>query len=1084
MSRLLFACCIALSFIIFHSAYSQVENSDKLLSDKTFSGIELRSIGPAFMSGRIADIAIHPNDENTWYVAVGSGGVWKTENAGITFKPIFDDQKVYSIGCVSIDPKNPHVVWVGTGENIGGRHVGYGDGIYKSEDGGKSWKNMGLKKSQHISKIIVHPKNPNILWVAAQGPLWNKGDERGLYKSVDGGNTWGKTLGDSEWVGVTDIAIDPRNPDRIYAATWQRHRNVAAYMGGGPGTGIYRSEDGGDTWKKINKGLPASNMGKIGLAISPLKPDVLYAAIELDRRTGAVYKSINRGESWIKQSEAVSGATGPHYYQELFACPHQFDRIYLVDVRIQVSDNGGKTFRRLNEKHKHSDNHVIAFRKNEPEYLLVGCDGGIYESYDLAENWRFMTNLPLTQYYKVAVDDGDPFYTIYGGTQDNGTHAGPSRTAYHQGITNEDWEIILGGDGHQPATEPGNPDIVYAESQEGYLVRIDRITGEIVNIKPQPGEGENYERFNWDSPILVSPHSPERIYFGSQRVWRSDDRGDSWKVVSEDLTKNEERLLLPIMGRKQSWDNPWDVNAMSNYNTITSLTESTIEEGLIYAGTDDGIIQVTEDGGNNWRKIEAGSLPGVPETAFVNDIKADLFDANTVYIALDNHKFGDLNPYLLKSMNRGKSWKSIQGNIPARTLVWRIVQDHVQPNLFFIATEFGIYFSIDGGENWMKFTKGVPTISFRDLAIQRRENDLVGASFGRSFYVLDDYSFLRDVSENQLKEEATLFNTRDAWRYFQKKSKTAQGASFYVAKNPPYGAQFTYYLSKGYKTEKDIRKKKEKELNKQKTDIKFPGWEQVETERRQQQPKIWLTIKDEDENVVRRFSCPVEKGFHRVFWDLRYPKDYPIDASRKVKSNTKESGGNVYVAPGTFTASLSKEIDGNITQLSKPISFKVKQLEKGALDGVGFEDALAYNREVEKVRSQLGLTNIRLRNALKKIEAMQLALSRSETDPGDLDLQIHNLKQELLDLDEQMNGNKSKDQIGEKNNPTVSYRLRAAQTGRNNITYGPTANHKRSFELAKKQLDAIEPNVAEIINIRIPDLQKKLAESGAPIVVD
>ncbi len=428
---------------------------------------------------------------------MGSGGVWKTNNASTTWQPIFDDQPSYSVGCVTIDPNEHTVIWVGTGENVGGRHVGYGDGIYRSADGGASWENMGLKETHHISKIIVHPENSDILWVAAQGPLWSKGGERGLYKTTDGGKKWKKVLGDDEWTGVTDILIDPRNPDQLYAATWQRHRNVAAYMGGGPGSGIHRSGDGGETWEKLSNGLPESNMGKIGLAISPQNPDVLYAAIELDRRTGGVYRSANRGVSWTKQSDTVSGATGPHYYQELYASPHQFDRLYLVDVRMQISNDGGKTFTRMKERFKHSDNHALAFRADDPDYLLVGTDGGLYESFDLAENWRYVANLPVTQFYKVALDDAEPFYNIYGGTQDNSTQGGPSRTVYSLGIQNSDWFLTLGGDGHQPATEPGNPDIVYSESQQGFLSRIDITTGEILSIQPQPEAGESYERFNW-----------------------------------------------------------------------------------------------------------------------------------------------------------------------------------------------------------------------------------------------------------------------------------------------------------------------------------------------------------------------------------------------------------------------------------------------------------------------------------------------------------------------------------------------------------------------------------------------------------
>lgn len=420
----------------------------------------MRSIGPALFSGRIADIAIHPNDPNTWYVAVGSGGVWKTGNAATTWTPIFDNYGAYSTGCISIDPSNPSTIWLGTGENVGGRHAGFGDGVYRSNDGGKSWTNTGLKTSEHISKIVIHPSNSNIIWVAAQGPMWSKGGEPGVYKTTDGGKTWVNTLSVNEWTGATDLAADPRNPDVLYATTWQRHRTVANYMGWGPGSGIYRSTDGGNTWTKLTTGLPTSRTGKIGIAVSPQQSDAVYAAIELDQRTGAVFKSTDRGANWTKQSDAVAGATGPHYYQELYACPHQFDRIYLLDYRIQISDDGGKTFRQMKEDHKHSDNHAIAFRKDNPNYLLVCSDAGLYESFDRAETWRYIDNLPVTQFYKLALDDSKPFYNVYGGTQDNYTHGGPIRTDNIHGIRNQDWIVVLDWDGHQPATEPGNPDIM------------------------------------------------------------------------------------------------------------------------------------------------------------------------------------------------------------------------------------------------------------------------------------------------------------------------------------------------------------------------------------------------------------------------------------------------------------------------------------------------------------------------------------------------------------------------------------------------------------------------------------------------
>ena len=1066
-----------LSILMTSLLYSATpEDTTKVFTSKNFAGLKLRGIGPAFKSGRIADITIHPGNDNIWYVAVGSGGVWKTVNSGTTWEPVFDDQSVYSIGCITIDPGNPHTVWVGTGENVGGRHVSWGDGIYRSDDGGSSWKNMGLKESQHISKIIVHPENPDVIWVAAQGPLWNKGGERGIYKSTDGGKTWKRTLGDDEWVGATDIVMDPRNPDRLYAATWQRHRNVAAYMGGGPGSGIHRSEDGGETWIGLKKGLPTSNMGKIGLAISPQKPDVVYAAIELDRRTGGIYRTGDRGASWKKMSEAVSGATGPHYYQELYASPHVFDKIFLVDVRMQVSEDGGKTFKRMNERGKHSDNHAIVFREDDPDYMLVGTDGGLYETFDDTETWKYIPNLPVTQFYKVSVDDSEPFYNIYGGTQDNGTQGGPSRTDKREGISNEDWNIVLGGDGHQTATEPGNPDIVYGESQEGYLHRIDMTTGEAVDIRPRPAAGEDYERYNWDSPILVSPHNPATLYFASQRVWKSTDRGDSWTAISGDLTRDQERLKLPIMDNTWSWDSPWDFEAMSNYNTITSLAESPLQEGLIYAGTDDGFIQVTEDGGENWRAIEVSSLPGVPGSAFVNDIKADLFDVNTIYVALDNHKFGDLKPYLLKSSDRGNSWESITANLPEEILVWRLVQDHENANLLFIGTEFGIYFTPDGGEKWIKLSGGVPTISFRDLAIQRRENDLVGASFGRGFYVFDDYSVLRDLTEEKLKKEAVLFPVRETLWYIPQRGKGSQGASCFTAPNPPYGAVFTYYLSEGFKSKKAERRKEEKERIKKGEPVTFPGWEAVEEERREEKPAILLTIKDTDGNVVRILEGPASKGFHREAWNLRYASSSAIDIH---SGNAGGWSSGLMALPGSYTVSMSVRADGKVTELAGPVSFTVRQMKEGALEGASQTKMLSFLKEVREMQNAITAAAIVLKNSKKKVEAMQTAFDRSEAKPADIDRKLHELENELLDMEEQFYGNKSKSEIGEKSPPTVYRRMRFAASGTGS-TYGPTPSQQESLEIAREQFGKIRSELEQINNQRIPELMQALEEAGAP----
>ncbi len=1041
--------------------------------------LKLRNVGPAFLSGRIADIAVHPDDDDVWYVAVGSGGVWKTENSGTTWTPLFDKQTSYSIGCITIDPNNPATIWVGTGENVGGRHVGYGDGIYRSKDGGKSWKNMGLKSSEHISEIIVHPDNPMVVWVAAQGPLWAKGGERGFYMTTDGGETWTKTLGGNEWTGVTDIMVDPRNPDRIYAATWQRHRTVAALMGGGPDSGIHRSEDGGLTWEKLKTGLPSSNMGKIGLAISPQQPDVVYAAIELDRTTGGVYRSANRGASWTKMSNTVSGATGPHYYQELYASPHKFDRLYLMNVRILTSEDGGKTFNQLQEDDKHSDNHSINFRADDPNYLLVGTDAGIYESFDLAKTWRYIKNLPLTQYYKVAVNNAEPFYHIFGGTQDNGSTGGPSRTDERQGIRNAHWYKTLGADGHQSATDPEYNNIIYAETQQGGLHRVDLVTGEQVFIQPQARAGEDFERFNWDAPILVSPHKASRLYFASQRVWKSEDRGDSWTPISGDLTRNEERITLPIMGKRQSWDNAWDVGAMSNYNTITSLSESPVKEGLLYAATDDGFIQTSPDGGQNWNQIPVTRL-GLASRTFVNDIKADLFDANTVYVALDNHKEGDFSPYLFKSTDGGASWSSISSNLPDRTLVWRVVQDHVNKNLLFAGTERGVYASVDGGRNWSK-VPGAPTIPFRDLVIQKRENDLVGASFGRGFFVLDDYSALRDMNAETKQKEGHLFPTRKADWYVPKSIIGNTGADYYFAKNPEFGAWFTYHLSKEYPTIKKQRKKAEKALEKQNKDIPFPGWDALEEEKREAGVKIWIVVKDAQGNVIRKVKGKTKKGINRVAWNLRHPSNWPIRPGQGGGQGGWFSSGPM-VMPGTYNATLMKDDKGEVSTLDGPISFEVVPLREGTLKGISYDDYNAFITEFEDLQRRSSMVSDALDESMKKVQAMEVALSRTDVVPGSLNRSLHDLKQQLYAFEEKLEGNSSRSEIGERNPPNVGTHLRVAMRGMS-TTYGPTPLHKQSLGIANSMLNGLFTEISTISTTTIPGLEQELKRLGAPYIL-
>lgn len=1067
------------------------EKDDPGLNEATFRGLEWRSIGPAFMSGRISDIAIHPERQSTWYVGVGSGGVWKTENRGTTWTPIFDNEAVYSIGCITIDPHNPNVIWVGTGENVSGRHVSYGNGVYRSRDGGQSWEQMGLEDSERIGMIRIDPRDQNTIFVAAQGPLWSGGGERGLYKSTDGGESWNKVLGeglgntelDDEYTGVSEVHFDPRNPDVMYAVSWQRVRSVAALMDGGPGSGIHKSEDGGETWRELTSGLPDGIKGKIGFAISPQKPDVVYATIELANREGGFWRSEDGGETWEQRNDYLSGGTGPHYYQEIFASPHEFDRVYQMDVWMHVTDDGGKTFREVQGETKHSDHHAMAFDPADPDYLLVGVDGGIYESYDLAGSWRYVANLPITQYYKVAVDYDLPFYNVYGGTQDNNSQGGPSRTMSAHGITNGDWFVTLFGDGHQSAVDPNNPDIIYAEWQQGNLVRYDRRTGEQVYIRPQAGEGDAPDRYNWDAPVLVSPHDSATIFFASNRVWRSDDYGDSWTAISSDLTRNERRVEAPLMGRTWGFDAPWDLYAMSEFNTIVNISQSPIDENIIYAGTDDGLIQVTEDGGETWRRIDR--LPGVPSRFFVNDIKADLHDADTVYVVVDDHKSGDFSPYILKSENRGRRWTRISGNLPDDHILWRVVQDHVKPELLFVGSEFGVFFSVDSGDNWTKLKGAAPNIAFRDLAIQKRENDLVGATFGRGFYVFDDYSALRDVSPDMLAEGSTLFPVRAAPWYVPRRDlgcsdngcQAYQGDGFYVAKNPEFGATFTYYLADGLMTTREARRKREGELEAENKDIKFGPLSELLDEGREDAPAIVFTVRDNEGRIVREIDAPVSAGFHRVAWDLRYPS-LQAWSPREAKADF-EPGLGVMVAPGTYTVTMAQRVDGVTTDLEQSQTFEVVSIRpEPTLPGTTQTDRVIFDQQMDELLRVAQGTDGAMRVMDAELKAALAALKRS-TVGGDLYARTVALRDRLLDQMERLTGDATRDIYHDWDGMSVQNRIWHARFGPGTNLYGPTPAQRESYRIGLALYEDIA-SAMDSIGQAHAALQREMSEAGVP----
>ncbi|MGH7502840.1 MAG: WD40/YVTN/BNR-like repeat-containing protein [Longimicrobiales bacterium] len=875
------ALALCASFAVFSPTRAQT--GEERLNEDVFAGLAFRSLGPSLTTGRVADVEIDPTDASTWYVATASGGLWKTVNRGNTWHPIFDAGGSYSLGVVTVDPRNADVVWLGTGENQSQRSVGFGDGVYRSADAGQTWQHVGLRDSEHIQRIIIDPRNSDVVYVAAQGPLWSSGGERGVYRTRDGGRTWTRILHVSDETGITDLVLDPRDPDVMYAAAYQRRRRVGQLIGGGPEAGIFRSVDGGETWQKLSRGLPAVDLGRIALAIDPRNPNTVFALVVAQGEHGGFFRSDDAGESWTRTSEYDGG--DPQYYGEIFVDPHRPETIWVVEINSHRSTDGGRTFEPVRWD-MHVDHHEIVFDEADSRHIWVGNDGGLYETWDGGETWRHFTNLPLSQFYRVGVDDALPFYHVCGGAQDNGTICGPSRTRNTAGIRTSDWIRVGGGDGFQARVEPGHPDIIYTLSQNGALNRLDLRTGQSQSIRPLEDEEESEEsteRWHWDTPLLVSPHSPRRVYVAGNRLWRSDDRGETWTPVSDDLTRQLDRDTIPIMGRV--W--PEDAVARNLYTTelsvITAIDESPVLEGLLYTGTDDGLVSVSEDGGATWRTVD--SFPGLPPMSYVTDVAASPRDANTVFVTFNNWQRGDYRPYLLRSDDRGRTWTSITGDLPARSGAWSIVQDRVSPNLFFAGIEFGVWFTIDGGAHWIRLRGGMPTIQARDLLIHPLHDDLIAGTFGRGVYILDDMAALREVNAEALAEPLWLFPLRDALLFDELgQARAAWGNE--TTPNPPYGAIFTCFVRDAL-TDGDT---------------------------------LALVVTDSEDRPVRRIDVPAGPGIQRIAWDLRHE---PVAREEGERGPLRPGP---LVEPGRFHARLARRSGDRETSAGPSVSFLVVPL--------------------------------------------------------------------------------------------------------------------------------------------------------------
>ncbi|MBU2018446.1 MAG: glycosyl hydrolase [Bacteroidetes bacterium] len=1080
MTKKLFLLALTLFGAIQLNYSQKKDESPKSKLAGTYNSLKFRLVGPALTSGRIADIAIHPNNEHVWYVAAASGGLWKTENHGTTFTPIFDSQASYSLACVELAPSNPNIIWVGSGENNNQRAVAYGDGVYKSIDGGKSFTNMGLKTSEHIGNIIIHPSNENIVWVAAYGPLWSKGGERGVYKSIDGGKTWKKTLSISQYTGVSEIAIDPTNPEILYAAAHQRERREWTYVGGGPESGLHKSTDGGETWKEINTGLPKSEMGRIGIAVSPADPNYIYAIVEGKYDKGGFYQSTDQGESWSKMS---SWSTSGNYYQEIIADPKDKLKVFSMDTYLHHTEDGGKNFKATGESNKHVDNHCIWIDEKNTDHWIVGCDGGLYETYNHAKQWKYYSNLPIIQFYKVATDNDYPFYNIYGGTQDNNSMGGPSGSINNAGILNSDWFITNGGDGFESAIDPTDPNIVYAQAQYGYIVRYDKKSGEKVPIQPMPEENEPAYRWNWDAPLLISPHDNKTLYFAANKVFKSTNRGDDWTTISPDLSQQIDRNKLKVM------DQVWGIDAvMKNasttiYGNIIALDESPLKKGLLYAGTDDGAIQVSENDGQTWSISTV--FNGVPANTRVNMLTASLHDENVVYAVFNNHRSGDFKPYLFKSSNKGKTWTSISSNLPDRGSVFCVKQDFIEPNLLFVGTEFGCFFSNDEGKSWNKIA-GLPTIAVYDLDIQKRESDLVAATFGRGFYVLDNYAPLRELNDENLKKEAVLFPIKDALLFVPSNplgnsGTGSQGSDLWNAENPAFGATFHLLLKNDFKTKSDLRKEAEKKSEKDKLDIKYPDLVDYRAELAEEKAVLVWKIFDSNGNEIKRMTSEPKKGMQQMNWKLRSESTNPISLNKGRSNNYSNDDDGFLVPEGSYSVSITLVKDTSNKEIVAPTKFLVKGLNNQSLLATNTEKLKSFRNQLSLVNRSVSGTSRLLIEANEKFKYYKKSILDFPNTDLNLLKKMKSIEGKLDSCDILLNGDNVLSSKEFETVPSINDRLGMTEYQVYANTTDVSKTQIRNLEIVEKQHVLVRQMLDQALK-SLHDIEKTLESKKVPYI--
>lgn len=843
-----------------------------------FQALEWRNIGPAVMGGRIADIAVDESDVSTFYVASATGGLWKTTNNGASFTALFQGQAVSTIGDVTLAPSNPNEVWVGTGEPQNRQSSPWGNGVYRSRDGGKSWEHMGLENTLHIARIRIHPANPDIAYVAAVGHLWGPNPERGVYRTTDGGESWEKVLFVDEHTGAIDLAMDPRDPKTVYAAMYQRRRTGFGFNGGGPGGGIYRTLDGGDSWEELTNGLPEGNKGRIGIDVCRSDGSIVYAIVEAETGQG-VYRSTDRGDTWTQMSDTNPR---PMYYSQIRVDPNDDQQVYVLGSPFFRSSDGGRTFESVEWPGVHVDHHAFWIDPNDSDHLLLGNDGGVYASFDGSESWTMYDNIVVSQFYEIGVDMRDPYW-VCGGLQDNGSWCGPSATYSEVGILNGHWQNIYGGDGYYAQIDPNDHTIIFAESQNGRPARVDLVTGERTRIQPvafpEDPDGEGRElRWNWDTPIVMSGHDPSVVYYGANILFRSRDRGGSWEEASPDLTKGIDRDTLEIMGVELADVKLSRNDGISSYGNITQIAESPLDAHVLYVGTDDANVQVTRDGGASWTNV-VGRIPELPSRTYVSGLVASRHTEGRLYATFDGHRNDDYRAYVYVSENYGEGWRRITRGLP-ETSVNRIEEHPRNPNLLFVANEVGLFFSIDRGGQWTRLENNLPTVPVDDIVIHPRDNDLIIGTHGRGIWIIDDITPLEQLTPALLASPAHLFPVQTV-RTINRHGMDGRNAGAFAAPNPPEGTVIRYYLGQPARA------------------VATTGDDGEDGDDGDGQ-KVTVAILDATGETVRTLQGLGSQGMHQVVWDLRYEPPYEPEQPPSFFGGPR----GPRVLPGIYTATL------------------------------------------------------------------------------------------------------------------------------------------------------------------------------------